>query len=101
MKALMLIAAILVPGVAWAEGWVLISPPFEVKGKEVIHHVAPVGQWDQVGAFDSARECEDIRMSLAKNAEEDKSLTAQASKIGRCMPYSLWWQSEQSSRCEK
>ncbi len=101
MMALVLIGMLLVPSLAWAEGWVLVSPPFEIRGNEVIHLGVPLSQWEYVGAFDSARECEDVRLALGKEAKKDKSFTAQASKIGQCMPYALWWQSKQPSPCSK
>ncbi len=60
MKALVLIGVLLVPSLAWAEGWVLVSPPYEIRGNEVIHLGVPVSRWEYVGLLirpENARTC--------------------------------------------
>lgn len=45
-------------GLAVVVGWYLLVPPAYVNTQKVALDV-PITQWDQIGAFDSARECMD------------------------------------------
>lgn len=108
MKVLMLMAALLVPGVAWAVGWVLIWPKIDIKdGRPISRIFDPVANWEQVYAFDSATVCEQVRKNMIDQAKRDsKGDNSDFNWVGanasRCMPYVLWWQSQQPrTPCEK
>ncbi len=50
----------LVGSPAWAGGWYLLLPPFEetAAGRPFLNSSAPLKQWQHLGSYDSARECE-------------------------------------------
>ncbi len=99
MKALMLIAALLVPDAAWAEAWVFIVPPRVNTDKgRVTDTKAPIGQWQQLGAFDTARECEATKSRAAEVIGKGSPDWYSWYNAGRCMPYDLWWKTQQPSR---
>lgn len=116
MRELVLIVALLVPGVAWAEGWVMILPPTkweEASGTYSTPSVvldAPMSKWKYFSAYDTAVACEQAKSarSRALGAEaascnvEDLICRAGIGAANqqleaRCVPYDLWWSSQQSS----
>ncbi|MHB8483202.1 MAG: hypothetical protein ACYDBV_10815 [Nitrospiria bacterium] len=53
---------------SWAgQGWYMMRPPFESFESENKNKVYPLYKWNQVKAFDSAKECEGEREKLKKN----------------------------------
>ncbi len=104
MKVLIVVAALLVPAVAWADAWVLVCPP----PGDPPDTEAPIVKWKQHSAYDSAAACEGKRVSLAETianspADTEETRTARANNIAyalacRCMPYELWWRTQQPSR---
>jgi len=56
-------------------GWLLLTPPFNMDKGKPPHFTprrAPVDQWDQESAHDTARECEAARGQLAAQFEREK-----------------------------
>ena len=105
MKALVLIAALLVPGVAWAEGWVMICPRFFQVGEMLILDDNPATKWEQFVATDSALQCENAKVQIISRAQElfqgskeQRDFHKERSRLCQCMPYDLWWKSQQPSR---
>jgi hypothetical protein len=95
-----------IPGVADAAGWVLVHPPRDEKGN-YLPNVSINRYWTQLAAFDTAAQCEAQRMveinfwagHMEKAADrENKEWLKQRWRnefLIRCMPYDLWWKSQQ------
>ena len=89
-KLLFVIALVVFPMLAHAEcGWLLMVPPVSPGPK------APMVEWRQEGAFDSARDCVAGQASLAtayKSWEAGNELEREAYKMillfSRCLPAS-------------
>jgi hypothetical protein len=61
-------------------GWLLLAP---LKGDRRIDD-APLSNWLQVGAYDTAKECEDAKHGLTRIQREPETLSAMLS--ARCAP---------------
>lgn len=93
---------------AEAAGWVLIAPPRDKSGNYI--RTVPVSRsWTQVGAFDSAAECEAQRKVELETfggwfglpdgkTKEEASQEWRDQFLLRCMPYDLWWRAQQPAR---
>jgi hypothetical protein len=45
-----------------AQGWYMLTPPVVVRGVPVVNETAPLPQWRPSRVYESARECEEIRL---------------------------------------
>ena len=57
---------------AHAEAWYLLAPPWHTVIKESedeLDTTAPLTKWEQVGAYDTARTCEYVRLGIIKSLE--------------------------------
>jgi hypothetical protein len=87
LAVVVLVAA---PALAHAEcGWLLMVPP--VLDKRTLNAIgtraainAPVSEWDQEEAFDSAEKCEEARRRLIASRHFDP-----VDSLSRCLPASL------------
>jgi hypothetical protein len=91
MKLLGVLAMVAVPVLANAEcGWLLMVP-ITMPGVQVIRE-APLAEWYQYGAFDTAASCDDARVSTWKRATQSADATnkvlAVAMPNARCLPAS-------------
>jgi hypothetical protein len=50
---------------AWAGGWYLMLPPVahDERGRPYFDEGAPLGEWQHMGAYDSAAQCEEVKLS--------------------------------------
>jgi hypothetical protein len=109
---LLLLAILVVPAPAISAGWVLVAPPRDEKGRYL--RDAPVGStWTQVSAFDSATQCEvqrEVEINFWRDRFQEMPNTEEyaSSKrdffqrwqdefLIRCMPYDLWWKTQQQA----
>ena len=59
---------------AYAEGWYLMAPPWRTsikEGEDEFDTMASLTRWQQKGAFDTARICENTRLGIIKTLEQD------------------------------
>jgi hypothetical protein len=67
-----------------AEGWYLLAPPWrtEIKqGEDELDTTAPLTKWEHKGAYDTARNCEYVRLGIIKSLEKgDKERLDRAAK---------------------
>lgn len=63
------------PAVAQAEPWYALIPPLS---DGHVDARAPLAQWEQVRAFDSAEECEKLTMAYARQFAEQTDNAARA-----------------------
>ncbi len=92
---------LLVASPAWAEAWVLICPPIEwTNNQPTLKATAPISEWEQIRAYDSASGCEAGREPVISKGDSErmKRFEKESSLICRCMPYALWWQTQQLKR---
>jgi hypothetical protein len=107
MIRVVLLVALLMPSVVWAEGWVMVCPPVEWRDKPADFISSRVSQWTPEGAFDKAEGCENAKsneiimwmnnFAAMKNTPQLASeANYQYTRYGlcRCMPYDLWWRSQ-------
>jgi hypothetical protein len=70
-------------------GWYLILPPRDARKPEGYNPDAPLKQWYQARAFDSAKACEDARQEFIGYSETgesaDHKLMLDALESGRCI----------------
>jgi hypothetical protein len=64
---LILAGVVTVPATASAQGWYWLVPPFDESGLVVLDK-APLSQWQNLGAFDRADECEAAKLTAYKSA---------------------------------
>ena len=74
-RASLLVAFSLLASAAtsYAEGWYLLAPPWRTpikEGEDEFNTTAPLTRWEQKGAYDSARICEQFRLGVIKPLEE-------------------------------
>jgi hypothetical protein len=67
-KASLLVALSLLisAATAHAEGWYLLAPPWRTAikpGEDEFDTQAPLTKWPQIGAYDTARACENYRLA--------------------------------------
>jgi hypothetical protein len=58
---------------AYAEGWYLLAPPWRTsikEGEDELDTMAPLTKWEQTGAYDTARNCEYVRLGIVKSLEK-------------------------------
>jgi hypothetical protein len=58
---------------AYAEGWYLLAPPWRTpikEGEDELDTMAPLTRWEQKGAYDNARICEQFRLGIIKSLEK-------------------------------
>jgi hypothetical protein len=69
-------------------GWLLLTPPIKPRdGEPDVDDKMPVKKWDQLSAYDTARECQDAIDSLfAKAKEKDDKLHVNMYATARCIP---------------
>ncbi len=84
----LLVAALATPAVA-GQGWYLLAPPLEREGKRFMIE-APLSRYRQLGAFDSAAECEKVRVtsaprSLKQSTPAEKALAEDLDTFTRCI----------------
>ncbi len=96
MRRIVIITLVLLmPASAWAEGWVLIAAPMDLKSDLPIPN-APIREWTQIAAFSTAESCEYYRTGFDEGVTKANPKIPKLSPfISRCMPYDLWWQSQQ------
>jgi len=58
---------------AYAEGWYLLAPPWRSaikEGEDELDTMAPLTKWEQMGAYDTARMCENYRLGIIQWLEK-------------------------------
>jgi hypothetical protein len=69
---------------ASAGGWYLLAPPWRTAiraGKDELDTTAPLTKWEQMGAFDTARICENSKVGIVQWLEKgDKERLDRAAK---------------------
>jgi len=99
MKKLLLIVALILPGTAWAEAWVLLLPPrVNTKEGRVTDTNAPIKQWAEQSSYDTARECQAAKRQAAESARGSSLDWYFWFDSARCVPYDLWWKAQEPAR---
>ena len=64
-SSVFLITLLLAVSPAWAGGWYLMLPPIvqDDRGQPYYDDEAPLSEWQHMGAYDSAAQCEEIKLS--------------------------------------
>ena len=74
LTGIILLLVLLFPASAHSGcGWYLFGPPTTTKW--VVYPQAPLKHWEQIGAFDTTKECEQARTTLRIQAKEDYERT--------------------------
>jgi hypothetical protein len=55
------------PDIASAQGWYWLAPPFDATGLTILDKT-PLAQWQALGSFDRADECEAAKLTALKSA---------------------------------
>src|SRR5262249_20232241 len=68
-RIILSVSLALLAGPAFAgQGWYLLGPPND---SSFVYPRAPLKHWDQVGAFDTTKDCEQARSTWRIRAKED------------------------------
>jgi hypothetical protein len=66
-------------------GWYLMLPPIARDDKRYSDESAPMSQWTQLSAFDSAKECEEYKLKFHEHMEKIDKTRAERELSSACV----------------